>query len=56
MLSTPKIIAIGVMLAVAGSGIALAETMPEHHAVEPEYTQNMAGSAQHPTGPGNMPD
>jgi hypothetical protein len=54
MISTRKFIAMGVMLAIAASGIALAETMPEHHAIGPEHPQQMMGSAQHAMGPNHM--
>ena len=45
MLSTRKIVSIGAVLAVAASGIALAETMPDHHSMQ---------SGQHPMGPEHM--
>ena len=45
VLSTRKIVSIGAVLAVAASGIALAETMPDHHSMQ---------SGQHPMGPEHM--
>jgi hypothetical protein len=50
MLSTHKLIAVSALLAVAASGIALAETMPDHHSTG---SSNMP-SGQHPMGPGHM--
>ena len=52
MLSTRKLIAIGAVLAVAASGIALAETMPGDHSMGPDHMQQMMASGQHPMGPG----
>jgi hypothetical protein len=53
MLSTPKLVAIGAVLAVAASGIALAQTMPDHHSMGPDQ-QQMMQSGQHPMGPDQM--
>src|SRR5438093_8043305 len=52
MLSTRKLVAIGAVLVVAASGIALAETMPDHHSIGPDHQQMQSG--QHPMGPGHM--
>jgi hypothetical protein len=58
MLSTGKIVAIGAVVAVAASGIALAQTIPDHHLMGPDQRQMME-SGQHshvtsttPTMPG----
>jgi hypothetical protein len=53
MLSTGKLFAIGAVLAVAASGIAFAQTMPDHHSMGPDQ-QQMMQSGQHPMGPGHM--
>ncbi len=53
MLSTRKLIAIGAVLAVAASGIALAETAPGDHPMEPDHMQQTMPSGQHPMGPGH---
>jgi hypothetical protein len=52
MISTPKLVAIGAVLAVAASGIALAETMPGDHQMGPDHQQMMQG--QHPMRPDHM--
>jgi len=54
MLSTRKLIAIGAVLAVSASGIAIAQTMPEHHAMGSDHMQQMAQTGQHPMGPDHM--
>ena len=54
MLSTRKLVAIGAVLAVAASGIALAETMPGDHSMGPDHMQQTMPSGQHPMGPGHM--
>ena len=54
MLSTCKIFAIGAAFAIAASSIALAQTMPDQHAIGPEHTEQMMGSSEHTTGPGSM--
>ena len=53
MLSTPKLVAIGAMLAVAASRIAFAQTMPDQHSTGPDQQQIMQ-SGQHPMGPDHM--
>jgi hypothetical protein len=52
MISTRKLVAIAV-LAAAASGIAFAQTMPDHHSMGPDQ-QQMMQSGQHPMGPGQM--
>ena len=47
MLATRKLVAIGAVLAVTVSGIALSETMPDYHRTGPVQ-------GQHPMGPGHM--
>src|SRR5215471_13740583 len=47
MPSNLKLIALGVVLAVAVSGIALAQNTPEHHSMGPDQHQMMQ-SEQHP--------
>lgn len=41
MLSIPKLAAAGVILAVAASGVALAETMSDRHSMDPDHMQQM---------------
>ena len=53
MLSTGKLVVIGTVLAVAASGIALAETMPDRHQTGPDPMQQMQ-SGKHPMPPGQM--
>jgi hypothetical protein len=53
MLSTRKIVAIGAVVAVAASGIALAQTIPDHHPMGPDQRQMME-SGQHSMGPSQM--
>jgi Spy/CpxP family protein refolding chaperone len=48
MPSTRRLIALGAVLAVAASGIALAETMSDPHEMGPGQTQEMMRSGQHP--------
>ena len=36
MLSTRKLVAIGAVLAVAAAGVAIAQTMPDHHSMGPD--------------------
>ena len=50
MTSTRRLIALGAVLAAAASGIALAETMPYHHAMGPGQTHEMMRSGQHHMG------
>ncbi len=54
MLSNHKLITIGAVLAVAVSGIALAETIPTDHSTGPDQTQQTVPSGQHPMGPDHM--
>jgi hypothetical protein len=53
MLSIRKLVTIGAVLAVAGSGIAFAQTMPDNHSMGPDQRQ-MMDSGQHPMDPGQM--
>ena len=53
MPSNRKLIALGVVLAVAVSGIALAQNTPEHHSMGPDQ-QQMMESGQHPMGQDQM--
>src|SRR5437016_1559116 len=54
MTSTCRFITLGAVLAVAASGIALAETTSDHHTVKPGQTQEMMRSGQHPMGSSDM--
>jgi hypothetical protein len=54
MLSTRKLVAVGVALAIAASGIALAETTPGQHQMGPDHIQQMMPSGEHPMHPGHM--
>jgi hypothetical protein len=54
MLSTRKIVAIGAVLAVAAAGVAIAQTMPDHHSMGKGDMQQMMASGQHPMGPEHM--
>ena len=49
MLSTRKLAAIGTVLSVAASGIALAQTMPDHQSIQPDH-QQMMQSGHHAMG------
>jgi hypothetical protein len=53
MLSIRQLVAIGVVLAVAASGIAFAQTMPDHDSMGPDQ-QQMMQSGRHPMGPSQM--
>jgi hypothetical protein len=53
MISTRQLTTIGAVLAIAVSGIALAQTAPDHHSMGPDQ-QKMMESGQHPMGPGQM--
>jgi hypothetical protein len=53
MLSTRQLAAIGVVLAVAASGIAFAQPMPEQHPMGPDQQQIMQSGPQ-PMGPSQM--
>jgi hypothetical protein len=53
MLSTRKLVAIGALLAVAASGIAFAQTMPDHHSMGPDQ-QQMMQSGPNPMGSRQM--
>ncbi len=53
MLSTCKIFAIAAVFTITASSIALAQTMPDQHAMGPEHMQQMMGSAEDPMGPGH---
>jgi hypothetical protein len=54
MLSTRRLVAIGAVLAMAASGISLAETMPGHKPMGPAQMQQMMQSGQHPMGSSEM--
>jgi hypothetical protein len=54
MLSTRKLVAIGAVLAVAATGVAIAQTMPDDHSMGPDHMQQMMASGQHPMGPEHM--
>ena len=54
MVSTRKIIGVAAVFAIAASGVALAQTMPDHHPMAPEHMQQMTGSGEHPIRPGHM--
>jgi hypothetical protein len=53
MLSTLRLVAIGSVLAVAASGIAFAQTTPDHHSMGSDQ-QQMIQSGPHPMGPSQM--
>jgi len=53
MLSTRKILAIGTVLAVVVSGVALAQMTPGDRSMGPDH-QQMMQSEQHPMGPAHM--
>ena len=50
---TRKIVAIGAVLVVAATGVAIAQTMPDHHSMGPDH-QQMMQSGQHPMGSDQM--
>jgi hypothetical protein len=54
MLSTRKLVAIGAVLVVAATGVAIAQTMPDHHSMGPGHMQKMMASGEHPVGPDHM--
>ncbi len=56
MLSTRRLVAVGAVLAMAASGIALAETMPDQQPMGPARMQQMMQSGQHPMGSSAMPE
>jgi hypothetical protein len=53
MLSTRKFVGIGAVLAVLASGVAFAQTTPDHHSMGPDQ-QQMMQSGPHPMDPGQM--
>jgi hypothetical protein len=53
MLSTRKVVAIGAVFALAASGIAFAQTPPDHHSMGSDQ-QEMMQSGPHPMGPSQM--
>jgi hypothetical protein len=56
MVSTRQLVTIGAVLALAVSGIAFAQTVPDqplHHPMGPDH-QQMMQSGQHPMGSGEM--
>ena len=53
MLSIRKLVTIGAVLAVAASGIAFAQTTPDHHSRGSDQ-QQMMQSGPHPMGPSQM--
>ena len=53
MLSTRKVVAIGAVFALAASGIAFAQTPPDHHSMGSDQ-QEMMQSGPHPMGPSRM--
>jgi hypothetical protein len=54
MPSHRKIVAIAIVFAVAVPGIALTETMTDHHLIGPDHMQQTIPSGQHPMGPDHM--
>jgi hypothetical protein len=55
MLSIRKLVTIGAVLAAAASGIAFAQTMPDHHSTGADQHQHqMMQSGQYPMGPSQM--
>ena len=54
MLAIRQLVAISVVLAVAASGIAFAQTMPDHHSMGSDQQQQMMQSGPHPMGPSQM--
>jgi hypothetical protein len=53
MFVTRKLITIGAVLGIAATGMAFAQTAPDHHSLGPDQ-QQMMESVQHPMGPGKM--
>jgi hypothetical protein len=53
MFVTRKLIAIGAVLGVSATGMAFAQTAPDHHSMGPDQ-QQMMESGQHPMGPAHM--
>lgn len=54
MLSTRQLAAIVAVAAVAASGIAFAQTTPDHHSMGSDQQQQMMPSGPHPMGPSQM--
>jgi hypothetical protein len=54
MLSTRQLVAIGVVLAIAASGTAFAQTTPDHHSMGSDQQQQMMQSGPYPMGPSQM--
>jgi hypothetical protein len=54
MLSTRKLVAIGAVLVVAATGVAIAQTIPDHHSMGQGHMQKMMASGEHPMEPGHM--
>jgi hypothetical protein len=54
MLATRRPVAVGALVAVAASGSALAQTMPDHDSMGPDQQQQMMQSGQHSMGPSQM--
>jgi hypothetical protein len=52
MLSIRKTVAIGAVLSLAAAGVAIAQTMPDHHSMGSGHAQMKSG--QHPMGPDHM--
>jgi hypothetical protein len=54
MLFTCKLVAVSAVLAIAASGVALAQTIPDHHSMAPDHMLQTMPSGQHPMEPGQM--
>ena len=53
MLATCRLVAVGAVFAIAASGIAFAQTIPDHHSMGSDQRQMMQ-SGPHPMDPGQM--
>ena len=53
-----KLVAVGAVLIITAAGVAIAQTMPDHHLLGPghkkQHMQQMMGSEQHSMGPGHI--
>lgn len=54
MRSTRKLVTIGAVLAVTAAGVAIAQTMPDHHSMASDQMQQMTASGQHAMGSAGM--
>ena len=54
MHTTRKLAAVGALLIILAAGVAIAQTMPDHHSMGAGHARPTTASGQHPMGPGHM--